>query len=527
MPDLPAALRGPRMPGIAITVAIFVASAILFAQYGIHDGLSRDEAIYAYGGQELAHGVPVYVSIFDPKTPLASFVAGIGALVARAVGAYQLDGIRIAFLIFASLTVVAMYLLATRLWSSRLAGLVAAAAFASFRGFAMDALAGPDAKTPGIFFLVLGTWFALDRRWLLAGAAGALATLTWQPLILYPIVTALVAMLTSERGRRWRAVARVGIGVAVPAVITVVWLALAGALGDFWQAGVDFPLTGIKRGPSTMADNIKQFWTVLGTDYGQWNRLTWVVGALALVAFVVIRVARAPRAALRDPLLCLVLLGFVLMALYSSRDFQGYPDVYPLLPYPPLGLAGIAAAAVRHAPAPRLVTAAGLAIVLASVAVSWWHFTRDHTGQGRLRAEQTEACALNRLLGPNGTFVALGDPTQLVLTGRRDPDRFIYLDSGVADWHAARLGGIDAWVTQIRSLHPDVIAVKSWYGRMRPVMESKLHAHYDTADVGSVRIYFPPAVRQRAAAVGVRLTPTQTPLATDLSGRPLRTGCAA
>jgi hypothetical protein len=51
-------------------LALVIAVA-LFSRFSIDAELRRDEAIYAYGGQQLAQGVRPYVRILDPKTPLA------------------------------------------------------------------------------------------------------------------------------------------------------------------------------------------------------------------------------------------------------------------------------------------------------------------------------------------------------------------------------------------------------------------------------------------------------------------------
>src|ERR687886_260067 len=83
-------LGGERMRDKAVVLgaplACLIAAVALFAQFGVYGQLDRDEAIYAYGGQQLAHGVAPYASIFDPKTPGATFLAGVAAAVARAYG---------------------------------------------------------------------------------------------------------------------------------------------------------------------------------------------------------------------------------------------------------------------------------------------------------------------------------------------------------------------------------------------------------------------------------------------------------
>ena len=59
-----------RVTWAGAILALLIA-VVLFSRFGIDDELRRDEAIYAYGGQQMAQGVPPYLSILDPKTPLA------------------------------------------------------------------------------------------------------------------------------------------------------------------------------------------------------------------------------------------------------------------------------------------------------------------------------------------------------------------------------------------------------------------------------------------------------------------------
>jgi hypothetical protein len=60
-------------------------------RFSLDDSMRRDEAIYAYGGQQLAAGVPVYAGIFDPKTPVAQTLAGVGAALAPGRGAGDVE----------------------------------------------------------------------------------------------------------------------------------------------------------------------------------------------------------------------------------------------------------------------------------------------------------------------------------------------------------------------------------------------------------------------------------------------------
>ena len=512
--------------GALVPLAVAVA---LFTRYGINSTLSRDESIYTYGGQQLSHGVAPYVGIFDPKGPIATWLGGLASVVAHALGRNDIYMIRLAFFICACLTVLAVYLLATRLWRSTLAGLVAAVVFASFRGFAADALSGPDAKTPGVLLAVLSMWFLTRRQWFWGACAASLAFLVWQPLALYAVVAVGVAALNAASGDRLKALVLAVAGAATPLVLTVVYFVAAGAFAEFFEATVLFPFRGVIRGQQTLSGRLETIVTVVNRDYGFSGALFWIGGiALVLLAALhLFRGRRQPLAALRDPLICVVLLTGLLQAAYAASDFQGYPDLYPLLPYPALGLGGVAVVVLRLARnvAGRLLVTATAVVALAVLtAFSWTWFTDDVLHDGGLRAQRANACAVERLLGPTGSLYALGDPTALVMTHRRNPDRYIYLGSGVDRWKIAHLpGGFNAWTAQVRSADPAVIVLRGWSSPVRPVMVAWLReAGFRSAYVGAWRVFLPPATLQDAHRRGVRLTAGPTARARGVPGHPIR-----
>src|SRR3954469_2363506 len=217
--------RAQRLAWGAGALALVVA-ALLYTQFSIEGNLSRDEAIYSYGGQQLGDGVPVYQGIFDPKPPLPTFLTALGVAGGRAVGEDELVAMRYEFLLFSLLAVVAVYLLGLRLWRSPIAALAGAVTFMSFRGFAADALAGPDAKTPGVLLSVVALLLLVERRWFWAAFVGSLAFLDWQPLGIYALVAVVAAFMLGDS--RWRQAAQAVAGAAIPLLATVLYLAIAG-----------------------------------------------------------------------------------------------------------------------------------------------------------------------------------------------------------------------------------------------------------------------------------------------------------
>jgi hypothetical protein len=483
-------------------LALLIAVA-LFSRFGIDDTLRRDEAIYAYGGQQLAKGVPVYVSIFDPKTPLSAMLAAVGPLIAHPLGAGGVHLMRIEFFIFACLTVVAVYLLALGLWGSPLAGIVCAVTFASFKGFALDALGGPDAKTPGIFFAVVSMVLLVRRRPFWGAFAGSLAFLVWQPLGVYAVIAVLGTLLIPEADRRWRRAGNALCGAAIPVAAMTLYFWLAGALPQLVEAAVRFPLTGVQRVHETFAEHFDRIVSTVNDSYGETRVLFWG-GLLLLLAMLVGRLVRGRadlRSLLGDPYLSVVIASFVPLAAFSLVDFQGYPDLYPLLPYAALGVGGAAYLAVRALrgwPLRGTATAVTLAAAAAIAGLSWhWYAGQRDTV---LVSQRADAATIERMLGPRGTLYALGDPTPLVLTGRRNPSRFIYLGSGVARWVVRHTpGGLNGWKAKIRAAHPKVVVSGDWGGPYRRALETWLSSTYRAGHLGSWRIFVRPGRRARQA----------------------------
>lgn len=274
-----AALRLDRGASLTAGGLTSVALAIaLYSRFSVNGELGRDEAVYVYGGQQLLDGVAPYQSIFDPKTPLATMLCGLGAALAKLFGVDAVHMIRLVFFACAVLTVLAIYLLVAHLWDSIVGGLVAAVVFASFTRFAEDAIAGPDPKTLGVLLAVVTILLAVRRSWFRAGLAAGLAFLVWQPLLLFPVATIVAAVVLSP-GERRRALVRSAAGVVAPIVACVLYFASVGQLGALVEAAVRFPVEGIKRADETLFDRVRRFALIVHRFFGFSGVLIWGSGS--------------------------------------------------------------------------------------------------------------------------------------------------------------------------------------------------------------------------------------------------------
>ncbi len=513
LPRLTVSLVREKHLGIIAALTSVAVAVALFSRFGIDGTLSRDEAIYTYGGQQLAHGLAPYASIFDPKAPLATMLAGLAAAAARLVGRDDIYAIRFMFFVCSCLTVLAVYALAARLWRSVLAGLTAAIVFASFRGFAVDALSGPDAKTPGVLFAVVAMWLLIGRHWFWAALVGSLVFLVWQPLVTYPAVAVVLSLSWTAADQRRRALRMAVAGAAVPVVLTTTYFAVAGAMGKLVEAALVFPLTGIEREGRTASERITRIATVVHEDYMFSGAIFWA--GLVLLLMLTVAHLRHHRGslshALQSPLVAVVMVTGLAQAAYAATDFQGYPDLYPLLPYAALGLGGAAATAVQlfEDATPRVVvTGAALLGLAVLTAYSSASFSSDAAHDDGLRDQRAAGCGLQRAVVPGGTLYVLGDAAPSVVTHRRNPSRFIFLSSGVDTWKIEHTsGGFEGWTAQVQAARPSVIVLHAWNTEISHDMETWLRgAGYQRAGLGEWKVFLTPAAEARARDRGVPLT---------------------
>jgi Dolichyl-phosphate-mannose-protein mannosyltransferase len=516
-----------RVAGGVASVGIAV---VLFTRFSIDGGLSRDEAIYAYGGQQLSHGVAPYASIFDPKAPLATMLCGLAAAFAHLIGHNDLHMIRLLYFVCSVLTVLAVYVLVTRLAKSVLGGVTAAAVMASYAGFARDALPGPDAKTPGVLLLVICMWLALRRNWFWAGLAGSLAFLVWQPFFIFPLMPMLAAVVMTPRSDgRLRKLAWAAGGAVLPIAATCLYFALAGAFGKFMESAFEYPLTGVKRTNETVFHRIGHIFQVVRDDYG-FSGVLFGIGALLLAGLLVRTIVRGRadwRAALSDPLVVVVGLTGLFQFGYALTDFQSYPDVFPMLPYPAIGI-GLAVALLHRnvaSEATRRGIVAGTAAAVTALSVAsavWFGSAADNNTD--LANQRAAGCALQKVIAPGTAFWSLGNPVPLVMTGRRNPDRYIYLVSGVDRWKVEHLtGGFQAWTEQIAAVNPSVVGLSAWDGRWStPMRDWLISQGYHRWFIGQFGVFLRPATHAYALLQGIRPTRHETKWPLAETGAPAK-----
>ncbi len=430
-------------------------SLVTFALHGVHGALTRDLGVYSYAGQQVADGVPPYLGLLNRAGPLAHAIPGVGVAIARLVGSDELITMRLLFMVIATLCVCVVYLLGRDVFASRLVGLVTASAFLTFQGFIQYASNGPREKTPMTLFLVCALWAVSRRRWFTAGVCVSLATLCLQ-IVFFSAFPAVVvgALLLADRGRI-RALAAVALGGAVPVAVCALWFALAGSLRQSIDAF--FVINWTYTVPNPVMEDLADVRMDLELAYGV---TLWVLfgGLVALALRSLLVVWPAARRRYPD---VTVLAAFTVGAgaglAWNLKDYDAWPDLFPLLPFAAVGVGGAFALLVEHLPRrPAIAVTVVLSLAATALAVHYSLTTRDDT----LDAQRASVAAVLEELPEGARITSIEAPQPLVLTGRTNPTRYQMFRGGLQDYlEDTWPGGRDAFARELVADAPDLIAV--------------------------------------------------------------------
>jgi hypothetical protein len=460
------------------------ASVVVFLLHGFGGILTRDLALYAYGGQQFAEGVPPFVAVLNRAGPLAHMVPGVGTWIGRLLGADSgaddLLAMRILMLVLSVVAVWVVYLLTRDAFGSRIAGVAAATSLLAFQGFVTYATGGPREKTTMMLLMALALWAVVHRRWGWAGVATALATLTWQPVFFGALGAAGIGALLI-RGRRGTlvALARYAAGGVVTTLVFVAYFVLVDALKEFWDAFYLINATYTRQSGLLfyLADEPSEIFGGFG-----WSLWLILFGLAAMVALGALRLRGLDRDDAHDVAVVALGGGTLVSLLWSFNVFNGWADAMFMLPLAAAGLGGLVHTVASQVPGRGAVavTAAYAVVVTVAGGANAWT-TRDD----RLRPMADVNEQVLEVVGPDATIMSIGSPQPLVF-GRRQ--NTIYHQMFIAGLHEyvddTWPGGLDGLASDIEADRPTIITVDrtNWYGFVRPVLDEhyeKLGTTYD------------------------------------------------
>jgi hypothetical protein len=468
-----------------LPLAWLVITVLAWGAGGFGGGLTRDASFYVYAGQQVAAGNPPYVEVMNRAGPFASLLPGLGIELGRLFGITDAMGARLLFFVLAVLTPPIVYLTARDMFGSRLAGCGAATTMLGFGVIARLSTSGPESKVAMVTGLSIALLLLVRRRWLLAGIATGLVTLTWQPVLfaLAPAAALLVVLSGGTARQRVGSALRYGAGGLLTLAVTVVGFALAGATQEFvqgfWSANAKYTKQ------QAALERPWRVWDHLQIAFG-WTFWLLVIGSLAALALGITAWGlrrTAPRRAADQAMLAVACLGGLVWVGWFA--FDRAPDSMPLLPAAALGMGGIIgklAHLVRRAssPWPRRLLVAGVAGWTATTVV----LTSMHTYElrsDRLTMQTASSDAIFDNLPEDATVFSYEVPQPLALSRRKSISRFVLFDHGMRDFIDAETpGGKTAYVDGLIEAQPDVVLIANQtpFKMVRPLLPNYVRVGY-------------------------------------------------
>ncbi len=446
-----------------LLIVLFLTAAFVYSRYGTQGELYRDGAIYVYSGQQIIQGVPPYVSMFDHKGPLASFLCAAGVWAAELTGKDELLCIRAIFFAISCASAAAIFLLVRALFESRSQAFFSSFVFLGFYGFGAAALGGPDPKTPVVLLEILALFFLTTRRWFWASLCGSLAALSWQPTGIYAVAALLLA--TFQAPRRVPALALAALGTLLPWIACGAYFLAEGALAEFVDGTLVFNLKYLDT-PTSLKNHLGFLLTAMIVNFRAMG-FPIVLGLFVLPLLYAWRMRETGLsffACLVRDRFSSILLTFPLPVIWSVLDFQGYADFFVFLPYAAVGFGWLLERSLASlSDLARLSTrerfglrcALSILLFLGCMCLYW---------AGRPRRDlQDQREAARRLIEEHGQdlrVVCVGVPEALVFLRSTNPSRYGFVMRGIhrhIDAHTS--GGFRGWLAELDASDPDVLVV--------------------------------------------------------------------
>ncbi|MFQ5691251.1 MAG: hypothetical protein ACE5HQ_13390, partial [Gemmatimonadota bacterium] len=488
-PDLPAPDRSVERAVLWLGAAVGV---LVCLSFGLDVPIVwKDNQHYFFMAERAAHGVPPYLSTFDPKNALALLLSGAAIRLGELVGLGAVASARLLSVGAFGLSSGLVGLLALRLTRSRLVAALSVLGLLSLTYLGFMAAVGARPKVFLVLFMS-GALVAVERERLgRAALASVLAFLCWQPAAVLWVGVLAVAGFRPHLRRRIPSVLLAG---ALPVLAYEAYFLALGALPAQMEQSVRFPARFMSHefpGVLAQLSSLKWIWS---RGYGIWNPLPVVfvlsLGALAASA------SRRWRSEVSGVLGHAGWLYFDLMMVLwlamTFYDHQGPPDLFPLAPFlavvSALGVASLVSGlARRFGPAVRTaaaVAAVALFVLNAAAGVARRRAFMDREVPYRLTDQIELGRQVGRMLAAGERIYAVGATHLLALNHVSNCTVFGSIFRGVEEY-LVESGGGPVYAPRCDAGPPTTIL---WsYGRL-PGWPAWVEAGYEERTTPSFRV---------------------------------------
>jgi hypothetical protein len=492
---------------------VVLLATIVNFQYDIRRQPVRgDRANWEYFAQVIARGGAPYRDVVNIKSPLSAYIGAAAIVATRPLGVRDIWAVRVTYILLGIIIVALVFLVAMEYFDSRATAALAALVMMAFNSFSVSNSAGIQPKTPMILFGLAALWAIRKDRPFAAGAFSMLSALSWQPGLMFFGVAWLAFSRYLTRWRERRLLLLI-CGTALPLVLLLAHLWMAGAVRDFYLWTFDFNLNVYAPGEMKPLSRFFTFLERMMNHYRA-DRIFLRLSMMGILFWLGTEIWRAARSGIghlldRAPFHAVALPPIIYLA-FCMINVQGTGDTYPFLPYIALFSAFVIIAALwrgvdlallikKASPFPVTVRTASFAALCTLVFFFHVKDAFSYRRRGLILKDQEKVMReITSHLEPGDRVFVHGPTEILVLADLTNMSKYFFLDRG-KDHYLDKVeeGGFDGWFARLKAERPKIVGMT----RLKKVdrkqdFKAWLDAEYEERP-GKVIIYY---VRKDAVA---------------------------
>lgn len=464
-----------------LAVSVFIIASVVYLSKPLPEPIFNDAGLYAYQAQQLLEGIPPYRSVFNGKMPLGTFALIPGILLARLMEWNDIQGIQFTFAFVGGLLVAGLFLLCEAFTRSKSGSFLAAIYFLGFKYFSIHLLQY-DPKVISTILQIAFLYCVVNRRYFLSGIAISSAILAWQPAFVL-LITGIVGCY----GKGWRKTAwnitQFIFGNMIPVFLTISYFVSQGALADFFQSTVMYPLLnhydaayiGMKR---------YHVLTYLA-HHPQFDAHLIHIGFIFLIISLFAGMIFFQRKYFRPHVL--ILISFASVLAWSFWDFGGYPDLSPLLPFSAIGIALAYQLMVQTEAKIQYLFVVGLSVcILSGTFIS----NRKFDYRAEFNRHLTQLSALVHEHAPDAKIMAYGDPHILALLRLSHPTKYMLGTPGHSQFIDKHYpGGLKQWELDFVNQHAGIVFLGVPNNDLENLLLQNSYKRWGSVNKGRSRVY--------------------------------------
>lgn len=480
-----------------ISFILLILSMIIMTLYGFDGKLMNLASNYIYAGTQMMHGVPPYQSIFNQTGPVTPLLSGIIIYIGNLLGMDSIIFSRICYSLISSIGFVIFFWLIFDLFHSKYLALISFFILLNFHHFIQrSSCLGPEKKVL-LVFLIISCFYLLNvKKHFLLGISTSLAILTWQPAGILPIAYFVSIFISKDKNQKQTLIIYL-LGILFCTFFISLYFYLTHSFKDMLDGTLFFNLFYNQRPSKGWLYPIQQFVNIFHQSF-PFSFFLIFVGFIILFFMPIIGNFKniSLNQFFTNPIFCFIYTTFLLFLIFSFHDFQGIPDAFIFIPYLVFILIFCLSIAHQWIMRPNLNLKFFNILICLICSLLYLNSLRNAYSTSisnsiyGIQYQRKGLSLLKNQFSPSLKFLSIGTSQILVLLNATNPNRFVFLATGIDTFiDNNEPGGFDAWIEGVKTYNPDVIGVKNTYGKHIPKLMQWIQTNYHIEAFGPFKLY--------------------------------------